>query len=65
MDWPNDVQVFAKGMGLNRFAVMGLSGGGPFALACAHALPKDIVAAVGLFASGGPWEGGTRHMSLM
>jgi pimeloyl-ACP methyl ester carboxylesterase len=52
-------------MGLDRFAVMGLSGGGPFALACAHALPKDMVAGVGLFASGGPWEAGTHHMSLM
>ncbi|RAO70595.1 uncharacterized protein BHQ10_006607 [Talaromyces amestolkiae] len=65
VDWPNDVRDFATGMGLDRFAVMGLSGGGPFALACAHALPKDMVAGVGLFASGGPWAAGTHHMSLM
>uniref|UniRef100_A0A093VK70 Proline iminopeptidase n=1 Tax=Talaromyces marneffei PM1 TaxID=1077442 RepID=A0A093VK70_TALMA len=45
------------------FVVTSLSGGGPFALACAHALPKNMVAGVGLFASGGPWEAGTHHMS--
>lgn len=65
MDWPHDVCAFATGMGLDRFGVMGLSGGGPFALACAHALPKNMVAGVGLFASGGPWAAGTHHMSLI
>lgn len=48
---------------LDLFVVTSLSGGGPFALACAHALPKNMVAGVGLFASGGPWEAGTHHMS--
>ena len=64
VDWPNDVHAFATGMRLDRFAVMGGSGGGPFALACAHALPKHMIAGVGLFASAGPWEAGTHHMSL-
>jgi pimeloyl-ACP methyl ester carboxylesterase len=65
LDWPEDVRAFAAGVGLDRFAIMGLSGGGPFALACAYALPKNMVSAVGLFASGPAWEAGAHHMSLM
>ena len=64
LDWPVDVQAFAQGMRLPRFMVLGLSGGGPFALACAHALPGDMLTAVGLFATGPPWAAGAQHMSL-
>ncbi|KAH7152887.1 Alpha/Beta hydrolase protein [Dactylonectria macrodidyma] len=64
LDWPDDVRAFAEGMQLHRFAVLGLSGGGPFALACARALPRDMLAGVGLFASGPPWAAGAHHMSL-
>ncbi|KAF2185307.1 alpha/beta-hydrolase [Zopfia rhizophila CBS 207.26] len=65
LDWPADVQAFAQGMCLSRFAVLGLSGGGPFALACAHALPRDMLTGVGLFATGPPWVAGAQHMSLV
>ncbi|KAH7141334.1 Alpha/Beta hydrolase protein [Dactylonectria estremocensis] len=64
LDWSADVRAFAEGMRLRRFAVLGLSGGGPFALACARALPRDMLAGVGLFASGPPWAAGAHHMSL-
>jgi pimeloyl-ACP methyl ester carboxylesterase len=36
LDWPDDVVEVADGLGIERFAVEGLSGGGPYALACAH-----------------------------
>ncbi|KAF7550578.1 hypothetical protein G7046_g7968 [Stylonectria norvegica] len=64
LDWPTDVSAFAKGMQLSRFAVMGLSGGGPYALACAHSLPQENLQGVGLFASGGPWVAGAHHNEL-
>ncbi len=38
----------ANHLDIDRFAVMGHSGGGPHALACAALLPKRVVAAVGL-----------------
>lgn len=61
IDFVEDVEFFTGYMGLKRVAIMGGSGGGPYALACAHELPSDILSAVGLFASGGPydksWEG--------
>lgn len=64
LDWPNDVQAFAQGMRLPRFAVLGVSGGGPYALACAYVLSRDTLTGVGLFASATPWTGGAHHMSL-
>jgi pimeloyl-ACP methyl ester carboxylesterase len=41
-----DVAAVADALGLDRFAVMGHSGGGPHALACAALLPGRVVAAV-------------------
>jgi pimeloyl-ACP methyl ester carboxylesterase len=41
-----DVQHIADALGLDRFAVMGASGGGPHALACAALLGARIVGAV-------------------
>ena len=63
-DWPTDVSAFAKGMQLSRFAVLGTSGGGPYALACAHGLPQEMLTGVGLFASGPPWVAGAHHNSI-
>ncbi|KAK5045708.1 hypothetical protein LTR84_009077 [Exophiala bonariae] len=65
LDWPTDVQEFAKGQNLSEFAVLGLSGGGPFALACGHLLPRSMVTGVGLFASGPPWVADPSQMSYM
>jgi pimeloyl-ACP methyl ester carboxylesterase len=50
LDWPRDVAEFADAAGLERFAVAGWSGGGPYALATAHEL-ADRVTAVGLVCS--------------
>jgi pimeloyl-ACP methyl ester carboxylesterase len=43
IDWPNDIAALAHSLGLDRFAVVGFSGGGPYALACAHAIPDRLV----------------------
>jgi pimeloyl-ACP methyl ester carboxylesterase len=55
-DWPADVAVVADALGHERFLVVGLSGGGPYALACGHELP-DRVVAVGLLGSLVPTAG--------
>lgn len=56
-----DVAAVADALGVDRFAVMGHSGGGPHALACAALLPDRVTAAVsvsGLAPFGGPgWPG--------
>lgn len=40
-DWPEDVVNLADQLGVRRFSVLGASGGGPFALACARFIPKE------------------------
>jgi pimeloyl-ACP methyl ester carboxylesterase len=44
-DWPTDVAALANHLGRNRFAVMGLSSGGPYVVACAALLPERVAAA--------------------
>jgi pimeloyl-ACP methyl ester carboxylesterase len=43
-DWADDVAVVADHFGHERFLVVGLSGGGPYALATGHELPERVVA---------------------
>jgi pimeloyl-ACP methyl ester carboxylesterase len=50
LDWPNDVAALADELGIERFGVLGWSAGGPFAAACAHALPERV-SSVALVAS--------------
>lgn len=42
LDWPTDVNFLANSLGLDRFAVIGLSGGGPYAMACAYKIPRRL-----------------------
>jgi pimeloyl-ACP methyl ester carboxylesterase len=44
-DWPADLSALADFLGLDRFAVCGHSGGGPYVLACAAFLSQRITAA--------------------
>jgi pimeloyl-ACP methyl ester carboxylesterase len=64
LDWPADIQALAQHLGLTRFAVLGGSGGSPFALACAYRLPPEMLSAVGIMGGAGPWEAGAHHMAL-
>lgn len=50
-----DNLALADDLGLDRFAVLGVSGGGPYALACG-ALAPERVAAVGVAVGVGPWR---------
>jgi pimeloyl-ACP methyl ester carboxylesterase len=50
-----DTLALADGLGLKRFAVLGVSGGGPYALACGALAPERAVA-VGVAAGMGPWR---------
>ena len=55
-DWPDDVEDFVDALKLERFAVLGFSGGGPYALACARALGERITA-TGVVSGMGPLDG--------
>jgi pimeloyl-ACP methyl ester carboxylesterase len=41
----DDLRTIADTLGIDRFEVIGLSGGGPYTLACAAAMPDRVVAA--------------------
>src|SRR5436190_23987660 len=42
-DWAHDVAALADHLGVERFAVMGLSSGGPYAVACAALLADRVI----------------------
>lgn len=44
-DFAGDVEQLADALGLNRFSILGVSAGGPYALACAWAMPDRVAAA--------------------
>jgi pimeloyl-ACP methyl ester carboxylesterase len=54
-DCAADVKAIAAALDVDRIAVWGWSGGGPYALACAAMLP-ELVVATALLASGAPWD---------
>lgn len=61
-DWPSDVAALADSLQVRRIAVAGHSSGGPYALACAAALPALVSTCIILggvtdFAWPGAWEG--------
>ena len=54
-DWPRDVSALADHLGLVRFAVLGVSGGGPYAAACALSTLRRLTR-VGIAAGLGPLD---------
>lgn len=42
LDWPEDVTGLADALQIDRFAVLGVSGGGPYAAACALRIPERL-----------------------
>jgi len=53
LGWPEDVKVLADHLELNLFSVAGISGGGPYAAACAYKIPERISKA-GIISGVGP-----------
>ncbi len=65
LDYPGDVSLLADALELKRFAVAGLSGGGPYAAACAFAIPERLRAAAIVCGLGPPeTPGATKGMAL-
>jgi len=55
LDWPRDISQLAAALGLDRFGVVGVSGGGPYALACARHIPERLNA-IAVVCGVGPME---------
>ncbi|KAF1930570.1 alpha/beta-hydrolase [Didymella exigua CBS 183.55] len=52
--WAEDINELTEGLGLSEYAVMGVSGGGPYALSLAHGLPASKLKVVSLICGIGP-----------
>lgn len=63
LDWPKDVAALADALRIERFAVLGWSMGGQYALACARALPARVTRAA-LVASCVPLDDPARRAEL-
>jgi pimeloyl-ACP methyl ester carboxylesterase len=53
--WPADITALADSLGLEKFGVLGVSGGGGYSSACARWIPERLSAAV--VVSGAGWMG--------
>ena len=53
LDWPDDLLEAAALLGIDRFRVIGISGGGPYVAACAYKIPERLHAAT-ILSSAGP-----------
>ena len=42
LDWPTMITSIADNLNLKKFSIIGISGGGPYALACAYAIPNKL-----------------------
>ena len=64
LDWPGDVAEAADQLGIERFAVEGFSGGGPYALACAYKIPHRLTACGLVAPASGPFLKGASSSGL-
>lgn len=53
LDYPQDISDLAHHLGIDRMSIIGGSGGGPYAVACAFALPRERLRSVGVLAGMG------------
>nr|OQO26701.1 hypothetical protein B0A51_06668 [Rachicladosporium sp. CCFEE 5018] len=56
LDHANDVRLLARHLKAATYSVMGVSGGGIYALGCAHALPAIELESVAIVAGMGPFD---------
>lgn len=55
LDWPDDVTQLADSLHLDRFSILGFSGGGAYAAACAAKIPERLIR-VALLSSTAPFD---------
>ena len=64
LDWADDVGQLADQLGIDRFAVLGWSSGGPYAAAVAHEIPQRLTVAA-IVAGEGPYASNDYPQSVL
>ncbi|RDW83506.1 hypothetical protein BP5796_04997 [Coleophoma crateriformis] len=64
LDYPKDLEHLAKHLELDAYSVLGVSGGGPYALACAMSLPREKLKSVSIVCGLGPPDIGMKGAHL-
>jgi pimeloyl-ACP methyl ester carboxylesterase len=54
LDWPDDISELADSLDIDTFSVLGVSGGGPYAIVCAYKIPNRLKK-VGVVSGLGPY----------
>lgn len=62
LDHVEDLRLLAEHLEIKSYGVLGVSGGGPYALACAYALPREHLRSVSIVAGAGPYSLGLQGM---
>jgi pimeloyl-ACP methyl ester carboxylesterase len=65
LGFTEDIRVLAEHLGLETYAVLGVSGGGPYTLACAFALPRENLKCASLVCGLGPMDIGMGGADLI
>lgn len=56
LDFPEDVQELAECLGLGNYGVLGVSGGGPYSIACACRIPSETLIGCAVVSGSGPYH---------
>lgn len=65
LDWPADLLALADHLKVDRFAVLGVSGGAPYVLACWHRMPRSRCVGLGTLCGLFPTNLGLSGMLVM
>ncbi|KAF1961937.1 alpha/beta-hydrolase [Byssothecium circinans] len=64
LDYPKDLDCLAQHLGIEEYSVVGVSGGGPYALACAYGSPPEKLKSATLVCGLGPPDIGMKGATL-
>jgi hypothetical protein len=63
LDHANDIREIAEHLNLQSSGIIGVSGGGPYALACAYSLPEENLKSLSIVGGMGPIDMDTKGMN--
>jgi pimeloyl-ACP methyl ester carboxylesterase len=63
LDHANDIRTLAEHLNIESYGIIGVSGGGPYALACAYSIPEENLKSISIIGGMGPIDIGLKGMN--